>query len=495
MIFQHTAVDTQATAIVAEGRQYAYGDLDRQSAQMAAILLLQARENIPGQIAFMVDPGFDYVAVLWGIWKAGGMAVPLCLSYPLPSLQYVLEDAAVSQVVVSPTYAKLLEAHCADAGITMHVLGQSLDPSPLELPELSEDSPALMLYTSGTTNLPKGVVLTHANLKAQVEILVGAWQWTSEDHILCVLPLHHVHGVVNVVGCALYVGAKLTFLPQFSPEAVFRIFREDGLSLFMAVPTIYYKLIAYWESLPESGQSALTAAMKNFRLMVCGSAALPVTTMEKWKTISGHTLLERYGMTEIGMAISNPYTGERRAGYIGQPLSGVEVRLVDEALQPVLAGEMGEIHVRGRNVFSRYWRRPDQTKEAFTPDGWFKTGDMAVVEEGYYRITGRNSVDIIKSGGYKLSALEIEEVLRTYPGIADVAVVGIPDEEWGEKVVAALTITQTIDLEQLNAWIRGQMAAYKTPKKYLVVDELPRNAMGKVVKNEVKQFFKPNQVL
>jgi malonyl-CoA/methylmalonyl-CoA synthetase len=229
MIFQHTAVDTQATAIVAEGSQYTYGDLEKQSAQMAAMLLLKAKENAPGQIAFMVDPGFDYVAVLWGIWKAGGMAVPLCLSYPLPSLQYVLEDAAVSQVVVSPTYAKLLEAHCADAGITMYVLGQSLYPSPLELPELSEDSPALMLYTSGTTNLPKGVVLTHANLKAQVEILVGAWQWTSEDHILCVLPLHHVHGVVNVVGCALYVGAKLTFLPQFSPEAVFRIFREDRL--------------------------------------------------------------------------------------------------------------------------------------------------------------------------------------------------------------------------------------------------------------------------
>jgi malonyl-CoA/methylmalonyl-CoA synthetase len=328
-----------------------------------------------------------------------------------------------------------------------------------------------------------------------MEHLISAWQWTSSDHIICVLPLHHVHGVVNVVGCALYVGAKLTFLPQFSPEAVFRIFREDGLSLFMAVPTIYYKLIAYWECLPEAEQLALTSAMKKFRLMVCGSAALPVTTMEKWKNISGHTLLERYGMTEIGMAISNPYTGERRAGYIGQPLPGVEVRLVDEAFQPVVSGEMGEIHVRGRNVFSRYWRRPDQTKEAFTPDGWFKTGDMAVVEEGYYRITGRNSVDIIKSGGYKLSALEIEEVLRTYPGIADVAVVGIPDEEWGEKVVAALTITQTIDVEQLNAWIRGQMAAYKTPKKYLIVDELPRNAMGKVVKNEVKQFFKPNQVL
>jgi malonyl-CoA/methylmalonyl-CoA synthetase len=227
--------------------------------------------------------------------------------------------------------------------------------------------------------------------------------------------------------------------------------------------------------------------------MVCGSAALPVTTMEKWKTISGHTLLERYGMTEIGMAISNPYTGERRAGYIGQPLPGVQVRLVDEAHQPVVEGEMGEIHVRGRNVFRQYWQRPEQTQDAFTADGWFKTGDMAVVEGGYYRITGRSSVDIIKSGGYKLSALEIEEVLRTYPGIADVAVVGIPDEEWGEKVMAALVIKQPVDLEAVNTWIRGLMASYKTPKKYIVVDELPRNAMGKVVKNEVKQLFNSNQ--
>jgi malonyl-CoA/methylmalonyl-CoA synthetase len=490
LIFQKAQDFPSNVAIVDHGVNYTYGQLLDQSASIAT-LLLEHPVNSSNQFAFMVNPGFDYVAVQWGIWRAGAMAVPLCLTYPLPSLQYVLEDAQVSKVVVSPEYAPLLCEYCEENHIVLHVLGDSSFPEMVELPIVTAEHPALMLYTSGTTSNPKGVVLTHANLKAQVETLIAAWQWTSKDHILSVLPLHHVHGVVNVVGCALYIGARLTFLPQFSPEAVFRIFREDGLSLFMAVPTIYYKLIAHWETLPQPEQSKLTAAMKNFRLMVCGSAALPVTTMEKWKTISGHTLLERYGMTEIGMAISNPYVGERRAGYIGQPLPGVEVRLVDEAFQPVLAGEMGEIHVRGRNVFSRYWRRPEQTEEAFTPDGWFKTGDMAVVEEGYYRITGRNSVDIIKSGGYKLSALEIEEVLRTYTGIADIAVVGIPDEEWGEKVVAAITVSQAIDLELLNTWIRGQMAAYKTPKKYLIVNELPRNAMGKVVKNEVKKLFNP----
>ena len=489
MIWKNALAYSDRIAICSEGRYYSYKELDTRSREWSALFLNGRSAASSGQIAFMVNPGFDYVAVQWGIWRSGAMAVPLCLSYPLPSLQYVLEDAQVTQLVVSPEYEPFLRDYCDASGIRIHVLGQSSLPPAGQLPLVTPEQPALMLYTSGTTSRPKGVVLTHDNLNAQMENLIEAWKWTSSDHIMNVLPLHHVHGVVNVVGCALYVGARLSFLPQFSPQELFRAFLEDSLTLFMAVPTIYYKLIAYWETLTEQEQLALTTAMKQFRLMVCGSAALPVTTMEKWQRISGHTLLERYGMTEIGMAISNPYEDERRAGFIGQPLPGVEVRLVDEEDQLVPAGTMGEIHVRGRNVFRQYWNRPEQTKEAFTNYGWFKTGDMAVVENGYYRITGRCSVDIIKSGGYKLSALEIEEVLRTYHGIADVAVVGIPDEEWGEKVMAALVVSSSVDTEDLNDWISGLMPAYKTPKKYLIVEELPRNAMGKVVKNEVKQFF------
>ena len=223
--------------------------------------------------------------------------------------------------------------------------------------------------------------------------------------------------------------------------------------------------------------------------MVCGSAALPVSTMEKWERISGHTLLERYGMTEIGMAISNPYNGERRAGYVGIPLPNVEVRLVDEQYQDIPTGEQGEILVKGKNVFKEYWRKPEETKKEFTSDGWFKTGDVAIKENDYYRIVGRSSVDIIKSGGYKISALEIEEVLRNHEWIKDCAVAGIPDDEWGELVVAAVEATDGFDASIINQWIRERMPAYKTPKRYLVVDALPRNAMGKVVKNDVKKLF------
>jgi malonyl-CoA/methylmalonyl-CoA synthetase len=257
----------------------------------------------------------------------------------------------------------------------------------------------------------------------------------------------------------------------------------------MAVPTIYFKLIAYWETLVKEKQEELFTAMSKFRLMVCGSAALPVSIMEKWKLISGHTLLERYGMTEIGMGISNPYIGERRAGFVGKPLPGVTVRVVDETYNDIANGEPGEILIKGANVFTSYWQKPDETEKAFTTDGWFKTGDMCVVENEYYKIIGRSSVDIIKSGGYKISALEIEEVLRTHESVKDCAVVALPDEEWGEKIVVAVVGKKPEDDSLLSKWIRTQLPNYKCPKNYIWVDELPRNAMGKVVKTDVKKLF------
>jgi len=357
------------------------------------------------------------------------------------------------------------------------------------LPEIENQRGAMILYTSGTTSLPKGVLTTHANIEAQVSTLVDAWQWSSSDYTLSILPLHHVHGIINVNSCALWSGATVQFLPNFDAKKVFEIFMEGKVNVFMAVPTIYFKLIAYYENLSQTEQMKVTEKLKEFRLMVSGSAALPVSVMEKWHGISGHYLLERYGMTEIGMAISNPYESTRRAGYIGMPLKGVEVRLCDEADRVIPSDQPGEIQVRGGNVFKEYWGKPEATTKAFTTDGWFKTGDIAVVEDGYFKILGRDSVDIIKSGGYKISALEIEEVLRKYPGVKDCGVIGIPDEEWGELVAAALVTEKNIDVNVLNAWIRERMPAYKTPRKYLVVEDLPRNAMGKVTKNELKKLF------
>ncbi|WP_018620412.1 acyl-CoA synthetase [Spirosoma luteum] len=477
------------TAIISDGESYTYTQLLEQSALFAQRLLNGRDDLIEARVAFMVTPGFDYVRVQWGIWRAGSIAVPLCLTYPPASLDYVLADTGANIVVASARYSAIVKPLAEARQIRFIELEESDEFNAVALPDIVPERKAMILYTSGTTSLPKGVVTTHANLDAQITSLVTAWEWQPTDHILCVLPLHHVHGIVNVIGCALWAGACCEFLPEFSAAGVFAAFQRGSLNLFMAVPTIYFKLIAYWESLPTPEQEALTAVMRSFRLMVSGSAALPVTVMEKWERVSGQILLERYGMTEIGMAISNSYRGKRVPGHIGQPLAGVSIRLVDDHDQPVTDGQPGEIQVQGPTVFQEYWQRPQATADAFTDDGWFRTGDVAVVDDGSYKILGRSSIDIIKSGGYKLSALEIEEVLRTHPAIDDCGVIALPDEEWGETVAAVLVAIQPIDLAELNQWIRTQLPPYKVPRQYRVVAELPRNAMGKVTKNDLKQLF------
>ena len=259
----------------------------------------------------------------------------------------------------------------------------------------------------------------------------------------------------------------------------------------MAVPTIYVKLISAWEAATPREQQLLGEACQKFRLMVSGSAALPVSVLAKWKAITGHTLLERYGMTEIGMALSNPLKGLRVVGSVGTALPQVEVRLVDDDGNPVEPGVSGEIQVRGPTVFLEYWQRPEETKASFC-QGWFSTGDIAVVEKGNYRILGRKSTDIIKTGGYKVSALEIEEVLRTHPAIKECAVIGIEDREWGERVGAALILQRGKDLtlEELRTWGKKRLASYKVPTRAVVVEDLPRNPLGKVTKVSLKNYFK-----
>jgi malonyl-CoA/methylmalonyl-CoA synthetase len=490
-IFTHSRQFKGKTAIISEGKSYSYSDLHQSAEQFAYTLLADESDLQESRVAFMVHPGFDYVRVQWGIWQAGGIVVPLCLSYPIPSLRYTIENSGANILVVSPEFEDLMNDLATELGCRFIVLGKNEGGKTQDLPEIDDSRGAMILYTSGTTNLPKGVVSTHANLNAQISAFIEALKWTSADSTVCVLPLHHVHGVVNVVSCSLWAGASCEFMPNFSEKGIFDLITEARINVFMAVPTIYFKLMTHLESIPTLHQLALKQLMSKFRLMVCGSAALPVSVMERWETHSGQRLLERYGMTELGMAISNPYIGERKAGYVGMPLSGVSIKLVNEQYEEVAIGEPGEIIVSGNNVFLEYWQKPEATKESFTKDGWFKTGDIAIVEQGYYRIMGRSSVDIIKSGGYKISALEIEEVLRQYEIIDDCAVVGVNNDEWGELIVAAIVLktVDQLDEKMLNEWIIQKIAAYKKPRKYLIVNELPRNAMGKVVKNEVKKLF------
>lgn len=476
-------------AVKSNGTDYTYQQLLDASESIAATLLDGQKDLAEARIAFLVEPGFDYVAIQWGIWRAGGIAVPLCVKHPLPSIQYVVDDTQASVIIHSQAFADLLAPLRKPEG-SIVLASEKFGAKQTDLPDIAPNRRAMILYTSGTTGNPKGVVTTHANIETQITSLTTSWEWEKDDHILNVLPLHHVHGIINVMSCALWSGACCEFLPKFNPASIFEIFCKREVNLFMAVPTIYFKLIAYWNELPANEQKEITAALQDFRLMVSGSAALPISVLEKWKWISGHTLLERYGMTEMGMAISNSYRGERFPGYIGLPLNKVVVRIADEKDQEVEAGNQGEIQVKGPNVFKEYWGKPEATAATFTEDGWFKTGDIAVFEKGRYRILGRNSVDIIKSGGYKISALEIEEVLRRHPDIKECGVVGIPDEEWGEIIGASLIVKhEEINLDELKTWLKDKLPGYKIPRKYIFQEDLPRNVMGKVTKNELKKMF------
>jgi malonyl-CoA/methylmalonyl-CoA synthetase len=449
-------------------------------ADMAAGSLLAGRDDLnEDRIPFLIAPGRRYVSVLHGIWRAGGIAVPLALSHPSAELEYVVRDAEAAVVVVDDDLRHKLESIASRTGARLRTPSELTTRVLTGRPRLPGHRRALMLYTSGTTGRPKGVVWTHGNVGAQVASLVEAWEWAPADRTLLVLPLHHVHGLINVVCCALHVGATCEMHGHFDAEDAWARLASGELTVFTAVPTVYYRLIQAWDADPGR-QAARSEGARRLRLMMSGSAALPIATLERWRAITGHVLLERYGMTEIGMALANPLRGERPPGAVGRPLPGVEARIVDDAGAVLPPGAAGEIEIRGPGVFGEYWRRPDATAAAFR-DGWFRTGDTAVIEDGVYRLLGRTSVDILKTGGFKVSALEIEDVLREHPSVGDCAVVGVDDEEWGQRVCAAI--------EARRDWLAERLAPYKQPREFRVVEALPRNAMGKVVKTAVASLF------
>lgn len=475
-------------AISDQAGTHTYAVLLAGSERGAARLLDGNTDLDEARIVFMVEPSFDYVAVQWAIWRAGGVAVPLCLTHPAPELEYVLDTTTPVMAIASPGYADLLRPLAEARGIRF-LLVEEMNQDPVPLPRIEPDRRAMILFTSGTTGRPKGVVTTHANIEAQIRSLVEAWEWEADDRILLTLPLHHIHGIVNVIGCALWSGSRCDMLPSFAADQVVDRLSATDLTLYMAVPTIYHRLIAHLDQASDDANSAFLEGVGRLRLMVSGSAALPVPVLERWRELSGHTLLERYGMTEIGMGLSNPYRGERIPGSVGTLLPGVEVRLVGDDGSEVTGDEPGEIQVRGPTVFLEYWERPEDTESAFTTDGWFRTGDTAVVENGRYRILGRSSVDILKTGGEKVSALEIEDVLLGHQAISEAAVVGIDDPEWGQRVVAVLVASGPVEGEELKHWLKGQLASHKVPKEFHFTDSLPRNAMGKTQKPDVVRML------
>jgi malonyl-CoA/methylmalonyl-CoA synthetase len=474
----------ERVAIRSEGRNFTYRELLAASAAVAVALLAGETDLAEARVAFQAPAGFAYFAIQWGIWRAGGIAMPLSLSATTREKEQALEDSG-ARIFVG------LRGNEPPAGLRGLVFEELDFTAAGPLPELAPDRRAMLLLTSGTTSRPKGVVTTHANLQAQIESLVAAWEWSADDRIPLFLPMHHIHGIVNIAGCALWSGAAVETFPRFEMAAVLARVAAGAWSVFMAVPTIYVKLIEALEAGNVADRAAVLRGFGAMRLMVSGSSALPPSVHETWTALTGQNLLERYGMTETGMMISNPLHGERRPGSVGLPLPGVEIRLVSELGETVTAdGEPGEIQVRGPVVFREYWGRPEATAEAFA-HGWFRTGDLAVVERGYFRIMGRLSVDIIKSGGYKLSALEIEAALLEHPAIRECAVVGIPDATWGEMVAAAVVLEpgQDLEIEALRTWCRDRLSAYKIPRRLLPLARLPRNAMGKTMKQALAARF------
>ncbi len=488
--FGHLNNNSSKIALQAGNTSITYRELNCTIDQLASSLLKDKADLNEERIAFFMPASLHYVTSLFAIWRAGGIAVPLNVSAALPELEHALSCAGVTRLLTDVTYIQKLSGLCASLRIELVTTEPSGPATISKLPQIHPQRRAMILFTSGTTSKPKGVVSTHKNIRAQVTTLIEAWAWQTDDTIPLFLPLHHIHGIINVLCCGLWAGATISLFPKFDMEAILEQVRDHRYSVFMAVPTIYVKIIQYLDSLEPEQRQAICAGFGAMRLNVSGSAACPIKVYQQWLDLTGQTLLERYGMTEIGMAISNPYTGERRAGAVGVPLPGVTVALFDDENHIIEQPDTpGEIRIKGDNVFHEYWDNPQATTNSFRDD-WFCTSDIAVIESGYYRIMGRASVDIIKSGGYKLSALEIEGTLLTHDAVAECAVIGVGDDTWGEAVTAFLVLKPgtSLDYDNLKCWCEKKMSAYKIPKKILIMESLPRNAMGKVTKPDLKKL-------
>jgi malonyl-CoA/methylmalonyl-CoA synthetase len=469
-------------AIVDPSGDWSFNAVDADAVQLAGALPVEHGDRV----AILCTPGHDLVVAVLACWHAGAIAVPLHPPHPDAELAYVVVDSEATVVVASPSLRPAAGRIAGAAGIGVVDAGAR---GLVHRFSTSLNRPALMIYTSGTTGRPKGAVHTHGSLAAMVDGMIDAWGWAPSDRTLLVLPLNHVHGLVNITLTALAVGAACEAPGGFDAASVWDRLASGDVTVLMAVPTIYARLTAAWDGADDATRRRWSHGAAGLRLMVSGSAALPVSTLDRWRQLTGHTLLERYGMTELGMVLSNSLV-RRVPGHVGEPMPGVVTRLVDESGVDVAEGEPGELLVSGRQVFAGYWQRPDATADAFV-DGWFRTGDVAVHEPGGFRLLGRSSVDIIKTGGEKVSALEIEEVYRTHPVVADCAVVGLADEEWGQRVALAVVAASGSDPDPaaLREWGKQQLAAAKVPTRFAIVSDLPRNALGKVVKPEVAKLF------
>jgi malonyl-CoA/methylmalonyl-CoA synthetase len=473
------------------GETYTYADLERETARVAALLTalgLQAGDRIAAQ----VDKSPQVLFLYLGALRAGFSFLPLNTAYQRGELAYFLKDAEPRVAICRQQSVALFAEICRDAGVPhLYTLAEdgtgsltdALRPASAGFPDVarSQGDLAALIYTSGTTGRSKGAMVTHGNLTSNAEALTRTWRFTRDDVLLHALPVFHVHGLFVGLHPVLLSAARLLFHRRFDAGAVLAALPRA--SVMMGVPTFYTRLLA------EPGLTRESA--RHMRLFISGSAPLLLDTFRSWQARTGHTILERYGMSEAGMITSNPYEGERRGGTVGFALPGISVRVATASGAAAGPQEPGEIQVRGPNVFAGYWRMPEKTREEFTPDGWFHTGDVGRwSSDGYLSIVGR-SKDLIISGGYNVYPKEIELVIDELPGVLESAVVGVPHPDFGEAVTAVVVLREGAALDEAGviAHVKSQIAGYKVPKRVVFARELPRNAMGKVQKNVLRDRF------
>ena len=474
---------------------YTGRDLDRGSAMLANLL---ASLGLPegSRVAVQTEKSVEALMLYLAVLRAGYVYLPLNTAYQAAEIEYFIGNAEPAVVVCSGKNFGWISKIAFKAGTT-HVYTLDDDRSGSLLARAAHhsdrhqpvprrrDDLACILYTSGTTGRSKGAMLTHGNILSNTRTLSEYWGWSRDDVLIHALPLFHVHGLFVAAQAALLNGARMIWLSKFDPQVV--VARLPEATVFMGVPTLYVRLLA---------EAGLTRAVcSHMRLFLAGSAPLLIETFNEWRERTGHTIVERYGMSETSILTSNPYRpqdGERRGGTVGFPLPGVGLRVRDEQGAACPAGEVGGIEVSGPNVFAGYWRMPEKTKEEFTADGWFKTGDVGRVDaDGYVTIVGR-SKDLIISGGYNVYPAEVEGFINEMPGVAESAVVGVPHPDFGEAGVAIVVAKpgSTLDDAAIVQTLKNRIANFKVPKRVFVVKELPRNTMGKVQKNLLRDEHK-----
>ncbi len=481
------------------GLLYSWRDLDRATAMLANLLeglKLPAGSRVAVQVEKSVEAMMLYLATL----RAGLVFLPLNTAYQSAEIEYFIGNAEPAVVVCTPANFGWVSKIAFKAG-TAHVftLGDDRSGSLLQramscsdkhsIKVMSDEDLAAILYTSGTTGRSKGAMLTHGNMLSNAQVLKAYWGWKPGDVLIHALPIFHVHGLFVALHGALLNGSKMLWFGKFDARSVIR--RLPDATVFMGVPTLYVRMLA---------EPALNkAACSTMRLFIAGSAPLLLETFSEWRERTGHTILERYGMSETAMLTSNPYAAdprfqnqsERRGGTVGFPLPGVQLRVQDDGGQSLPTGEIGGIQVKGPNVFRGYWRMPEKTAEEFTADGFFKTGDVGKIDErGYVTIVGR-SKDLIISGGYNVYPAEIEGYINDMPGVLESAVVGVPHPDFGEVGVAVVVARAGAQVNgaEVIAALKSKLANFKIPKRCEVVADLPRNTMGKVQKNLLRELY------